>query len=552
MKGMKKVVSLLAAICMVGMTIFGSGLTMQVSAEEAAEVNDADKEYQKTVERVLNMDVATNDIAGWPKGPKTHGEAAIVMEVGTGTILYSKNIDAAYYPASITKLLTALVALEHSDLTDKVKLTDECVDFLNWDDAWIGLKSGDTITMEEAMHAMLMASANEASYAIALNVGESNGHDYNWFIEQMNQKMKEIGGTNSNFVNANGLHDENHYTTARDMALVGKALFAYPDFFRISQTQNYVIKKTKHVEEHVFQQYHKMLLPYEDDYYPYAIGGKLGYTDQALSTLVTMTEKDEMQLVTVVLKTYGANIYPDTRNLSEYGFNNFQKLVVTDQEPTKDIDGFVDDEEHPGYVVVPSGVELSDLEEKLTPIDPNLQESHEAILSYTYNGHEVGSARVKLSDRYVAVHKKKTEESQTTTIVETNKDKKSAIGTMSKILVPVVKELMVNQTLQILVVVFFLLIALMILLLKFRAWRRQKRREKLRREKKIRAQKLREKQLREKREAEEKIYRRKREQMKRMKMAGLSDEEIEEEMKIEDELLREKEARETEKQKKEQ
>src|SRR5699024_8664263 len=138
---------------------------------------------------------------------------------------------------------------------------------------------------------------NEVAYAVGENVGTASGHDYTWFIEEMNRVCKELGGENSNFVNTNGLHDPNHYTCARDMALIGRELFKYPEFFTIAQTPQYTIPASGTTEEHVFQQHHQMLIPNESEYYPYAIGGKTGYTSDALSTLITMADNGNMQLV---------------------------------------------------------------------------------------------------------------------------------------------------------------------------------------------------------------------------------------------------------------
>ncbi|MCQ2507299.1 MAG: D-alanyl-D-alanine carboxypeptidase [Dorea sp.] len=558
MKRSKRLFSFLFAILFVVAFICQDGMMLQVSATDVTENSgnagedskkDRDKEYQETIDRVMNMPVKTDKIPGWPTGPSTHGEAAIVMEVGTGEILYSKNIDKHYYPASITKILTALVALENSEMTDEVRITDDCVDFLNWDDAWIGLKAGNKISMEDAMHAMLMASANEAAYAIAQSVGENKDKDYDWFIKQMNKKVKELGGTNSHFVNPHGLHDEKHYTCARDMALIGRELFKYPDFFRIAQTPNYVIKKSKTTEEHVFQQYHKMLLEYEDDYYPYAIGGKLGYTDQALSTLVTMTEKDGMQLVIVVLKTYGVNIYPDTTNLAEYAYQNFDKFDVKELDLSKDIGGFVDDEEHPGYVVLPYGTDPMELEVELIPEDPNIVDSIEAIAEYSYNGHPVGSARVTLSDRYVAIHKKQTEENAQTTVVETKPEEGEAsyMHQMSQTLVPYVTLVMENRKVQLLILVIVVLIFLLTSYLKLRSLRRKKLRQKRMREQKMRQRKLREQQLRQlelERQQEEALRKQARKELIiRMRREGYSDDEIRNELKKEKERLTEEKTR---------
>ena len=323
------------------------------------------------------------------------------MEVGTGAILYAKNIDDHHYPASITKVLTALVALENGQLTDTVTFSHDSVAFLQPGDSSVGLKEGNIISLDQALHATLLASANEAAYAVGESVGINAGYDYNWFLEQMNTRCKELGGENSNFVNTNGLHDPNHYTCARDMALIGRELFKYPEFFSIVQTLNYEIPESETTEQHVFQQKHKMLIPGNSNYYEYAIGGKTGYTSDALSTLITMADNGNLQLVCVVLRTHGANIYPDTRNLFDYAFANFQKISVAENETSEDVD------ECSGYVAVPNGVEFTDLAMEIIPDGGT---STEATLEYRYDDQVVGSARAVLSQSYLAEHSAKVQD----------------------------------------------------------------------------------------------------------------------------------------------
>ena len=173
-----------------------------------------EQQAQQEEQNVYNMEVQSNGWENWPQGPGTYGEAAIVMDAGTGSILYAKNIDEHEYPASITKVLTSLVAFKYGKLTDNVTFSNDCISFMQPGDSSVGLKEGNVITLDQAMHAMLLASANEAAYAIGESVGVNAGHDYNWFIEQMNSRCKELGGENSNFVNTNRLHDPNHYTCA--------------------------------------------------------------------------------------------------------------------------------------------------------------------------------------------------------------------------------------------------------------------------------------------------------------------------------------------------
>lgn len=366
---------------------------------------EKDELYKKQLEEIYNKPVQSNDIEGWPAGPGTYGEAAIVMDAGTGAILYAKNIDDKHYPASITKVLTALVAFENSEMDDEVTISADCVDFLQPGDSSIALKKGNKLSMEDILYATLLASANEAAYAVAENAGKNAGYDYDWFIEQMNEKCDELGCVNSNWVNANGLHDENHYTCARDMALIGKELFEYPEFFDIVQTRQYIIEESDTVEEHVFQQKHKMLLDGYQAYYPYAIGGKTGYTSDALNTLITMADNGEQQLVCVVLREQGGKSYPDTTALFEYVFNNFKRISVADLEQSEDV-GEVLTNQDGGYVTLPEGVGFADLKMQLTPDETP---TGEATLTYTYEGNVVGTARATLSDSYIDEHKIKIE-----------------------------------------------------------------------------------------------------------------------------------------------
>lgn len=393
MKRMKRIVSILLILVM----CLSMGMTVSATPAEQTEEEEA---YQKQLDEVYKLPVQSNSLEGWPKGPGTYGGAAIVMEAETGAILYAKNIDEKHFPASITKVLTALVAVENGEFSDPVKMSHESIAFLQPGDSSIALKEGDEINLEQALYATLLASANEAAYTVAENVGVNIGHDYDWFINQMNVRCKELGGKNSNFLNANGLHDDNHYTCARDMALIGCEIFEHPELFEVMQTQQYVIEASPTVEEHVFQQKHKMLLNGYEAFYEKAIGGKTGYTSKALNTLITMADDGEMQLVCVVLRTYGKNIYSDTKNLFEYGFKNFKKVSVEGMEPSEDVGEFLTDEGG-GYVVLPEGVEFTDLKMEMKLDDAN---NGKATLYYTYGETPVGSARVKLSESYIKEH----------------------------------------------------------------------------------------------------------------------------------------------------
>ena len=176
MKASKKIISFgLAALILTQ--------TLSVHAANVVQVPSTE------LDSVYYQEVQSNSIEGWAKGPQIYCESGIVMDVDSGAILYAKNIDAQHYPASITKVMTALVALENNELTDMVAFSNEDVYFLEYGDAHIGLRPGEEITMEHALYGMLLASANEVSHAIASNT--EGGYDN--FLRLMNEKAKELG-----------------------------------------------------------------------------------------------------------------------------------------------------------------------------------------------------------------------------------------------------------------------------------------------------------------------------------------------------------------------
>ncbi len=363
----------------------------------------------------------SNQIPGWPAGPQIYAASGIVMDMNSGAVLYAKKPDEKHYPASITKLLSVLVALNHAQMTDKVTFSDASVAFLQWNDAQIGMRPGEELSMENALYGMLLASANEVSYAVAENVGNQYlGGGYDAFIREMNRTAEELGCTGSNWVNANGLHDENHYTTAHDMALIASAVYKKDDFRRLEATLEQRIPPTNLVnEERILDQNHKMLWAENYYYYPYAKAGKTGYTDQAKTTLVTMADNGELQLAAVVLYTYGVDAYTDTRSMYDYAFDNFRKITLKDVEDTGEIEAFTDEN---AYVVVPKDIEFSQLERNITvpdnaainntvsdnitsdnaasnnTVSNNGAASKTARITYLYQGQCAGTAEVILTD----------------------------------------------------------------------------------------------------------------------------------------------------------
>jgi len=275
--------------------------------------------------------VASNEIDNWPTGPTVGAASAILIEAETGTVLYAKNIHDTHYPASTTKILTTLIAYEECSLDEIVTFSHDAVFNTPRDSNHIAMDVGDTLDMETCLNAILIRSANEVSFAVAEHISGTSEA----FAEKMNARAKELGCVDSNFVNPNGLPDENHYTSAYDLAKIGQAFFANDLLCNITMTQRLIVdKKNGQLIEN-----NKMeLLPGHKYPYEYLVGCKTGYTDDARFTLVSCAEKNGMKLICVVLEDENLVVYEDTIALFNYGFSNFDKVNVALQETKYDID----------------------------------------------------------------------------------------------------------------------------------------------------------------------------------------------------------------------
>lgn len=338
-----------------------SQTSLTEGAADSTEGLTAEEILEAEKKKVYETPADTNSLTGWAEGPNIQALSGCVIDMESGAFLYSKNMDEKLYPASITKLLTVLVALENAELTDTVTFSEDSIAFLEYGDASIGMKAGEEISMEDALYAILLASANEVSYAVAETVGTNNlGGDYSTFIEKMNERAKELGCTNSSWMNPNGLHNEEHYTTAHDMALIAAEVYKHEEFRTIMEEYEHRIGFTNITqEERVFQQNHKMLWNGNQYSWELATGGKTGYTDQARTTLVTMAEEGDLKLACVVLKDYGGVSYEDTRAMLEYGFANFTKVLLAEQELSEEIESLTNED---AYVLLPEGVDFTEVE----------------------------------------------------------------------------------------------------------------------------------------------------------------------------------------------
>lgn len=250
--------------------------------------------------------------------------SAILINAKTGQILFEKNSHEKMYPASITKIMTATLAIEKGNLQSRVIMSHHAVYGIDPGSSNVGLMEGEEVTLEQLLYCALLNSGNDAANGIAEAIGGSE----EGFAKLMTQRAKELGAKDTNFVNPNGLPNPNHYTTAYDMALISKHAMTLPQFRKIINTKSYTLTPTnKNPKEKILYNSNK-LLGNSKYYYPYAIGVKTGYTTVAGSTFVSAASKNGIELISVVLNSpiegYNSYMYLDTIKMFNYGFNNFE------------------------------------------------------------------------------------------------------------------------------------------------------------------------------------------------------------------------------------
>ncbi|MGE5629580.1 MAG: D-alanyl-D-alanine carboxypeptidase family protein [Caulobacteraceae bacterium] len=262
--------------------------------------------------------------------PTVDAPSAILIDAKSGKVLYEKNADVRHYPASTTKVMTGLLAVEHGKMDDVVTIGVN-PPLVEPGSSQIYLQTGEQLSMEQLLYALMLESANDAAVAIAEHISGS----VESFAELMNKRAKELGATNTNFVNPNGLHKDNHYTTARDLALIAKYAMTLPKFREVVKTVKYTIPKTNKQEERSYiTNGNKLIWQTYDKYrYEYATGIKTGYTTKSKHVLVAGAKKGDVELISVVMADEGTSMYTDTISMFEYGFANYQNasLLKKDQ-----------------------------------------------------------------------------------------------------------------------------------------------------------------------------------------------------------------------------
>lgn len=262
------------------------------------------------------------DLSAVPPAPEVRAEAAAVFERGNRVFLYEKNADVPHYPASTTKLLTAILLTEATEPTDILVASEQAVAV---EPSAIFLLPGETITARNALAALLLQSANDVANVIAEHVSGS----IQAFAEEMNRRAREIGAVNSHFVNPSGLHDPNHVTTARDLALIASEAASYPEIREIMAYKG-LYPLDREVEPRYLTNRNLLL-----EIYPGAYGGKNGWTEEAHYTYCGMAQRGELDLVVCLLKSPDReSLFEDAAALLDWAFANFEREYLVKEGDT--------------------------------------------------------------------------------------------------------------------------------------------------------------------------------------------------------------------------
>ena len=377
----------------------GAGLNAYAAPASLEEANEQAEERK-------SLPIQSNQIENWPAGPAIGAQSAILMDANTGVILYAKNIDEKLYPASTTKLMTCILAAENCQLDEMIKFSHNAVFSIERGSSNIGIDEGQSMPLEECLYGILVASANEVANAVAEHIAGTTDD----FALMMNQKAAELGCKNTHFTNPHGLFDEDHYTSAYDLALIAKAFFQNELLAKIGNTPSHHFQATAtQPDDFIERNKHKLITG--DIAYEGIKGGKTGYTDEARQTLVTCAEQNGMKLICVVMKEESPEQFYDTVKLFSYGFTNFSAVNVSENETDYSIqnsnffntsnDVFGNSKpiltlNQSSYLIMPKTITFDNLDSQISYETSG--ENEVAVIEYYYHGAYVGNATVDLAE----------------------------------------------------------------------------------------------------------------------------------------------------------
>ena len=323
--------------------------------------------------------------------PAVNSETYVVMDVKTGQVIAAKGAHTQMYPASITKIMTCALALQKGSPQDIHTMSYEATHSIGYGTTHIALTEDEQIPVEALLNATMIESANDAANGLA----EYTAGSLDAFADMMNQKAAELGANDTNFVNAHGLHDKNHYTSAYDMALITRWALTVDGFRALFGAEEYTISPTnRQSKSRTFGTHHHMLVE-SQYYYEGTEGGKLGWTPEAQHTLVTLAKRGDMELICVVMKTRTQyEKYVDAAKLLDYGFDNFSTAAMTVSQYEKTPIAVYDGEVQTGEVVIPT----QELDIIRPPTVAKIDITQKLVAPESYKAGETIDPRIKFFD----------------------------------------------------------------------------------------------------------------------------------------------------------
>ncbi len=374
--------------------------------------------------------------ANWPAGPSISSETAILIEATTGTILYEKDAHRQMYPASITKILTTLIATEMCELDERVTFTEEALATIPFDSSRIWVDRGNYMNMEDCLKAILIMSAND----VAAGVAEHIGGTLEAFADIMNERAAKLGCLNSHFVNAHGYHDFDHYTTAYDMAQIGRVFFENDLLCTFAKERNFRHGPVEGQPKPINEWNSNKLLATRAYEYEYLVGSKTGYTSDAGQTLISCAQKDGMKLICVVMKATSPGQYEDTVTLFDFGFSNFTTANIYDNDKTyvstdssygmDVVDVFGNSSpllnmDRNSIIVLPKTASFTDTTSYITMAGED--ENCMATAHYQYGTHDIGTAQIYVTATNTQIHENPGELEQIEEAVPVKPEEESTI-----------------------------------------------------------------------------------------------------------------------------
>lgn len=377
-----KSISLLLAILMV----FGiSSVVMadpEITEPDSSEVTESTEVTTSTddnkEETIITLDEHKRDFldVDFSDAPEVNGKAYVVFDAQSQTYLLGENVDLPLEPASTTKIMTCLLAIENLKMTDIVVVTPSMYSSIPDDYVKLGMTEGEEFTVEDLVNAALLKSCNDASLALAIHMAGTEAE----FCKMMNARAKELGCTNTNFTTAYGFADPSNVISVSDMGLILEKCVSYPIFTEISTSTQYEISSTnKYSDTRVITNANRFISTqtYAYDYY---IGGKTGYTDTAGNTIVAAASKNGRTLIGVIFGSDNSETrYSDLINLFDYCFSKFTTVAIDESE----FDPFIDD------ITMRIQEVIVDTDLEVTAFDMNLVDYHTTTTARALTGNTV-------------------------------------------------------------------------------------------------------------------------------------------------------------------